>query len=516
MPDLRTLLAKGYFPEALPPPFITHVFAKVVTDNLATLPPTFTQPTRHGHVAPHSMARVDILRRALGIPNPVFQFNLSSDLVTNWPQLAAHFGQSAISVSAPVDDVSGIRAVQWSRTFADIPALKAALRSTSRWILTTDIAKFYPSIYTHSIPWALHGKAFAKSQHSVQYLGNSLDRWVREGQDAQTVGIPVGPDTSLVIEEVILTAIDKALSAALQQAARPPRALRQVDDYEFGCKTYADAENTLAVLQEILNDYELIINFEKTSIQELPLPIDDSWVSELRQYVIRRTADTQHTDLIAYFSRAFELARQNARDSVLKYAIRRLRNEPVLHQRNWALLENFLLQCASVEAGTIQPVLEMLIDHNSGRFPVSHSRIAEVLNDTISAACPLGYTNEAAWSIWGLIHWDLPLETRSMDVLSRSTDNIIALLALDAQSRGLAPGGIDVSAWRAFMTGDDLFGKQWLLSYEANFKNWLPSHGNAADHVTLDSDFGFLKRHGVYFYDVNRFNSAVVPRVYTI
>ena len=103
-----------------------------------------------------------------------------------------------------------------------------------------------------------------------------------------------------------------------------------------------------------------------------------------------------------------------------------------------------------------------------------------------------------------------------MDVLSRSTDNIIALLALDAQSRGLAPGGIDVSAWRAFMTGDDLFGKQWLLSYEANFKNWLPSHVNAADHVTLDSDFGFLKRHGVYFYDVNRFNSAVVPRVYTI
>ncbi|QDJ13845.1 hypothetical protein CEP45_08410 [Mergibacter septicus] len=33
-----------------------------------------------------------------------------------------------------------------------------------RYLFTTDIANFYPSIYTHSIPWAIYTKEKAKKQ----------------------------------------------------------------------------------------------------------------------------------------------------------------------------------------------------------------------------------------------------------------------------------------------------------------------------------------------------------------
>jgi hypothetical protein len=81
----------------------------------------------------------------------------------------------------------------------------------SRYLLKTDIARFYPSIYTHSIPWALHGKDAARKDKEYKLLGNRLDLWMRETQDKQTGGIPIGPDTSFVVGEVIASAIDLRL-----------------------------------------------------------------------------------------------------------------------------------------------------------------------------------------------------------------------------------------------------------------------------------------------------------------
>jgi len=53
------------------------------------------------------------------------------------------------------------------------------------------------------------------------------------------------------------------------------------------------------------------------------------------------------------------------------------------------------------------------------------------------------------------------------------------------------------------MTSDGLEGEQWLLSYEANVKGWLPSRGGG-DHVAQHSAFAYLKRLGVSFYDPQR------------
>jgi hypothetical protein len=64
--------------------------------------------------------------------------------------------------------------------------------------LAADISEFYHSIYTHSISWALHTKLFAKSNQKAKVVGNLLDKATQNGQHGQTVGIPIGPDTSLV------------------------------------------------------------------------------------------------------------------------------------------------------------------------------------------------------------------------------------------------------------------------------------------------------------------------------
>ena len=49
------------------------------------------------------------------------------------------------------------------------------------------------------------------------------------------------------------------------------------------------------------------------------------------------------------------------------------------------------------------------------------------------------------------------------------------------------------------MTTGDLYEDQWLLSYEANVKGWLPSLGGG-NHVSVDPRFGYLRALGVEFY----------------
>ncbi|GEM_PF-4931988 len=82
-------------------------------------------------------------------------------------------------------------------------------------------------------------------------------------------------------------------------------------------------------------------------------------------------------------------------------------------------------------------------------------------------------------------------------------DSFVALLALDGSQRGLIPTGLDTSLWETFMTDQELYGNQWLLAYEANIKNWLPS-ATGIDYVANDPAFGFLKSNNVEFYDPKR------------
>jgi hypothetical protein len=97
-------------------------------------------------------------------------------------------------------------------------------------------------------------------------LGNRLDLWLRETQDKQTGGIPIGPDTSFLIGEVVATALDLGLLAEIPSL----RGTRYVDDYYLYFSSLSNAESALAALHGIARKFELEINDPKTEIVELP------------------------------------------------------------------------------------------------------------------------------------------------------------------------------------------------------------------------------------------------------
>jgi hypothetical protein len=366
-------------------------------------------------------------------------------------------------------------------------------RGTAKALLIADISEFYHSIYTHSIPWALHSKAIAKANRTMRLLGNRFDRAIQNAQHGQTVGIPIGPDTSLVIAEVILSSLETNLRPRLPGL----KGSRFVDDFELSFADYASAENALALLQEELLQFELRLNPRKTSIRIPPVGLEPEWVSELRKFKIRDNSG-QRGDLIAYFDLMTRFLLLYPNDHVSKYGLQRFKQfQP--RSANVQLYQSMLCNMGVVEPGSIREVVQALLYlRTNAAFLLDAQVLREALNAVIRTSAPLGHHYEAAWALWAAMQFAVLLDQETIAALGSAENSVVAILACDAHAKGFAPN-LNMSRWEPRMNLKDLRGEEWLLSYEANVQGWIGTVGGG-DHVAADPEFGLLKANGVRFY----------------
>ena len=496
---LTDILAKGYLPKELPPPFNSRDFALFGSIVL----PAAWQLDKRGEFSKscelekYNHRRVGVLRRRLAFPNPVLFYHLAAAVAAAWPTLRRHHSSGSWSATRPIRTGRRNRAFAASRTGPQRTTRLAQVRQSSRYILQADIARFYPSIYTHSIPWALYGRSVAKTNTKASAnLGNQLDYWMRMGQSRQTVGIPIGPDTSWIVSELLLSAVEVAFKSRF--GASPPGSI-MIDDFEIGCKSLPEAEQALADLEAVLNEFELSLNPKKTEIHPLPRVIGNTWTDDLATFEFRPSPKGQGTDLIRFFNLAFEYTRSFPDDAVLKYAVSRLWALDVAKD-NWKLFQSLLLQCMTVEPSTLPFVEREFRRQRSRGHLIDLKALSESVDVIIRAGAPLGHTSEVAWAVWVALVFGAKIENDAAKLLCRMEDSFVALTALHAESIGVFNAPLDHSTWEKHQIGGALWGSNWLLSYEANRKGWLPSTGRG-DHVSADAHFAELKARGISFYD---------------
>lgn len=317
--SLIRLLGNGYFPKELPPPFNTTSYSIALTNagnairnSILNSKPSFSK------LCKHSLVRAGGLRRILGIPNPKHFYLLASHIASNWTNLTDAANRSPFSLTKPVE-IGNERAITPEFSLSTRTGKLAELRASSHFILKADIARFFPSIYTHSIPWAIMGKKQAKVAHATGALKGSwqdlCDSYAQKTNNNQTIGIPIGPDTSRLLAEVVLSEVDVLLAAKLTKL----KGIRYIDDYEFAFSNRSDAEKTLNYMQSILNEFELALNTSKTKIIELPEPLDALPVSMLRTFFFRDAGICgQKNDLTSYFNMVFEYLKKGPDEGLIK------------------------------------------------------------------------------------------------------------------------------------------------------------------------------------------------------
>lgn len=499
MTTVLDLIGRGYFPRELPPPFTTLPLASFVASAGVPSAPTGQRWTK---CVSHNLARAGGLRRPLKIPNPRSYIALAEAVVQHWALIAGHLRSAKLSASRPRVTKTLGRALVPRLALPELPKLRARRWRGARYLLRTDIAQFYPSLYTHSIPWALHGKAFAKANLN-RTPGDAIDREARFAQDGQTVGIPIGPDSSLLIAEIVLTAVDVGLT----KACGPLRGYRYVDDYELAFRTLAEAEAALTQIQGQLSQFELGVNPRKTHIVETPCAIEADWVVDLLRFQIRtHTPRTLVNDTLAFFSHAFQHAAIHRDHGVLAYALRRAAGLQ-FPSDGWRTFEGLILNAISAEPATFAIGLALLSQARTRGHKISLLALGDVIEAVIARHAPLNHGSEVAFAVWAAIQFGVRLSAAAATSVEAMEDDVVALLALHAEALGRFSGAPPSHARWASLIAQGLDEEHWLLGYEANAKSWIPS-----PHVASHPFFATLHASGVQFYDTA---AASVPMTFS-
>lgn len=492
---LEALLEKGFLPRELPPLFTSKTLGDVarvtgkLPDSLTKAQTNWTQPMHH------NLSRVGGLRRRLTIPNPANYFRLANVFAVNNAQLTAEWAKSPFSHTRPHYDPQGARAI--ASSLADRATARAHSRVGARYILRADISQFYSSIYTHTIPWALHTKSVAKAKfRDLTLCGNVIDKELQACQSGQTKGIAIGPDTSLGISELLLSSIDASLASECKIVG----GVRFIDDIEFSFATLSDAEYALIMLEAQLYERELQLNGNKTAIFELPSELESIYVSKLRPIIPSDGASAP--EWIDYFNRAFGLARKHPTEGVLRYSIAALKSVTATKVQ-WGLVQNLLWQCIALDPGCLRLVIDvLLLNQEGGGHALDKDIASRAINALVQVSAPVGHGSEVVWSIWTCMLLGLTLSDASQAVIARMDDGCVATAAMQAKVVGVFDPGFTSVLWEGWLVDDCFEQDHWLFAYECYRRDWLLHLVNVSN-IVADPVAILFKGLGVTFLDID-------------
>lgn len=480
----RRLLSAGYFPKELPPPFNTidlsdfdRRFPDYVGDSHdAAGLRTATSRTYETQLVAHKLARPGTNRRILGIPNPMNQVRLVKFIDENFGDLFGLADRSPYSSSKPSVMFKGSRALSPRWTGSTLSHRRAQIRANAQYICQADVLNYYPSIYTHSIPWAMHGKAAAKRDRSSSLVGNTLDKILREAQWGQTVGIPVGPDTSFLVSEIMLGAVDAEVHSKLASPG-----MRWYVDYEISFTDYGRASEFLVHLESILDNYQLNLSMLKTKISTLPSPFIDSWPATIKNIRLSHSPAKQADDLFHLFNTAFSICTEHPKSGILRYAIKKLyspliskqSDRMIVHEFNWSLVQHFLFQVAIAEPNSIPVVLGIISYYKMQGYGVDAEGLECCLLHILSNQADRSLSSDVAWAIWGCIENQIEIPNELARKASMIECDVCSLTLLHARSLNIVSTDADLTAIDELIDESDFQSCHWLLSYESWVKGWV-------------------------------------------
>ena len=294
--------------------------AKIVVEaNLDKLGKQIAKQSR-GFMRYQALRDINIPRH-LGIPHP--QSHLAQCLAIKrcWEQIKKHCAKPAQPVSRIFVRYTGTdRVFVMSYKGAErleVEEQEINFATGASYVVHADVSTCFPSIYTHSIPWAMHGRKKAKkARGDLSLAGNILDKATQAVRDSQTNGLLIGPHTSNIIAELVLTSTDSTL---LKLGHR--KITRHIDDYRFYARTHEEAEDFIRDLGMSLREFELSLNEKKNKILTLPRPQVENWVRELGDFQWP-SGLLRYATVRSFLDLALDLAQRSGTSATLNYALK--------------------------------------------------------------------------------------------------------------------------------------------------------------------------------------------------
>ena len=301
----KWLLEEGYYAEqyVLPPCFHVREY------NLKTDPYYKVESSKRGwksfkpdisEFITVSYPKSKLTDRIFGIIEPKIYHDIVWHIINEWDFVLTHLFCEDIEIfpySFPIPlttrsegELGTIRAGRLIYEWVEMAEHDLIAEAHKyKYMLKSDIKNFYPSIYTHSLAWILHGKKEGRDDKSTfSLLGSKIDKLFQASNDGCTNGIPIGSALSDLVSEIMLAGIDRECSKLLKKMKMRFLAVRFKDDYRFLCNSQKDADCIFKILQHQMGLYNLSLSDEKSTVTELPEGLFRPSFSEYQKYSLRR------------------------------------------------------------------------------------------------------------------------------------------------------------------------------------------------------------------------------------
>ena len=482
------LLAYGIFTEKLPPVFTAESFYQYCERSQHNF-----RNKCHGYIYYESMRDINIPRQ-LAIPNPMAYQKQCECLRENWEEIKKHFKDQTLNDAKKISrihirkqknskSIFKMNYKDWRKDGSPEPDLLLG----ARYLVYADISNCFPSMYTHALPWALVGKDEAKRQRNSGWF-NKLDKTTRNLKNGETHGFLIGPHSSNLISEIILTAIDKTLTVA-----ECKRFFRNIDDYTCYVESYEEAQKFLKCLNRALREYDLSLNHKKTKIEELPVGLTKRWVHQLNAVdFIASNGKVNYKGVRAYLDKSVVLMSENKESAaIINYAIKVL-----AHQELTKNAEQYCLKII-MHYAIIYPYLVPLLDENVFMpFHATAEQIEEFSQVLYDESMKLDNFESAIYAIFFSLKYNFEIKNVAAKNAIENEDcmlKIFTWLYLKENNNENGLNDLEEHA-RALVEGEvneGEFDKYWLFLYEVLKAEDLPDEWRALKRANVT----FIKSH---------------------
>ena len=509
------LLEAHYLAEELPDVVTTGAFAAWYAVNApslaAGLPMTTTRQGTFS--APRSTAT----RRIVSLPHPNHQLALSVLIARNRRAIRAAIDGAGISLystkAAPRQGLA-FRGID----FGARPGREASMLARHPVVLTADVANFFHTVYTHSLPWAVLGKKHVKSVREGTDKGaknklkahwsSQLDDILQGGNARETFGIPVGPDTSKLIAELLLAGVQRHPALAPHLSGRA--AYRLVDDFYVGFGDEAQAQACLDALRRAMWDFNLHLNDAKTKILHSRLMFDGEgeWRREMDGPRLDGAGpEAQRDALLALTGVAVRRGAERGDFQPALACCDRILGA-TLDPGNLGQALECLLRLARDYTPCMRHLTEFVRRHRAGApfdgpgIPLMKAWLASV----VASNGPRGHDFEVCWAlaIHGLL--GVEIDPHSLHPPGGAFSPVVLCYLGLLRAQGLVQGqGLLGETWDdlaggVFSAERPALGGHWLPCYEAALRGWT-ADTRLVREVKADALLGRLLAGGVSFLD---------------
>jgi len=482
---LKALLKHNYFPlqkkrkGELPPIFSSSDLTKNIAEEVQNVTLS-NDRKKHGFDSiQYRSTRFNNVPRLLTIPHPKPYCDLCLEIYKNWGKVKG--------ICTNVNSLIRPRTHEDGRTIIMDYETSLAKRNRfykaafgKKFLALADISNFYPSLYSHAIPWALVGIPKAKEQQrdSSKWF-NKIDKLLRSCNRNETAGVPIGPATSNIASEILLERIDRDLRKKFNY-------IRFIDDYTAYCETHTEAEEFIRELSIMLMQYKLNLNIKKTEITSLPQAINEGWIGRMRE-IIPRDKEITSSQVSNILDAAIRLQKDNPGGSILKYAASSI--APKLNDSSSIEFSKYLIKLCfyyPVLIPILNKPLVAVYKTGSGNF---EKELHFLLNDSIK----YGRSDAMSWLLYYLkiFYNDLPVELAKKIIECGDCTALTLLAEYPVHQKKIV--GFAEQLKREGLYELDAY---WLLLYQLYSKDFI---SNPYIH---DDTFKVLRKNKVSFVEI--------------